>query len=67
VAATTNGAGGYLLFVWSPSGYRLVEQQGEPPLVGSEIEDGERRYRVTKVADSPLPADRRPCLYLLPS
>jgi hypothetical protein len=63
----TNGSGGYLLFVWSPAGYRLVEQQGEPPLVGSEVEDGERRYRITKIAPSPLPGDARPCLYLLPS
>jgi hypothetical protein len=67
VAIAANGTGGYLLFVWSPAGYRLVEQQGEPPLVGTEVEDGERRYRVAKVAPSPLPGDARPCLYLLPS
>jgi hypothetical protein len=67
MTAIANGTSGYLLFVWSPSGYRLVEQQGDPPLVGSEVEDGERRYRVTKVAPSPLPDDTRPCLYLLPS
>jgi hypothetical protein len=62
-----NGKGGFLLFVWSPSGYALVEQPGDVPQVGSEIEDGERRYRVTKVALSPLPGDVRPCAYLLPS
>lgn len=28
--------------------------------------DGEQRYRVTKVAPSPLPGDRRSCAYLLP-
>jgi len=67
VSAITNGTGGYLLFVWSPAGYRLVEQEGEVPLVGSEVENGERRYRVAKVASSPLPGDVRPCLYLLPS
>jgi hypothetical protein len=67
MAATLNGARGYLLFVWAPTGYRLVEQQGEPPPVGSEIENGERRYRVTKIALSPLPGDARPCLYLLPA
>lgn len=67
MSATTNGAGGYLLFVWSPAGYTLVEQQGDPPLVGSEIEDGDRRYRVTKTAPSPLPGDNRVCLYLLPA
>jgi hypothetical protein len=62
-----NGKGGFLLFVPSPSGYTLFEQPGEAPQVGSEIEDGERRYRVTKVAPSPLPGDSRPCAYLLPS
>jgi hypothetical protein len=62
-----NGKGGFLLFVPSPSGYTLVEQPGDVPQVGSEIEDGERRYRVTKVGMSPLPADVRPCAYLLPS
>jgi hypothetical protein len=67
VESRTNGKGGYLLFVWSPAGYTLVDQTGEPPQIGSEIEDGERRYRVTKLADSPLPGDRRPCAYLLPA
>ena len=62
-----NGRGGYLVFVWSPSGYTLHERQGEPPAPGSEIEDAERRYRVTKIAPSPLPGDRRPCAYLLPA
>ena len=62
-----NGARGYLLFVWSVAGYELVEQPGEPPQVGAEIEDGERRYRVTKIAPSPLPHDTRLCVYLLPS
>jgi hypothetical protein len=62
-----NGRGGYLVFVWSTSGYRLEERQGEPPAVGTEIEDGDRRFRVTKIALSPLPGGRRPCAYLLPA
>ena len=62
-----NGQRGFLLFVWSAAGYTLVEQPGEPPQVGSEIEDGERRYRVTKITTSPLPGDSRPCAYLLPA
>ncbi|MBA2643641.1 MAG: hypothetical protein H0U82_12055 [Actinobacteria bacterium] len=65
--AATNGRSGFLLFVWSTTGYSLVEQPGEPPQVGAEIEDGERRYRVTKVAPSPLPGDSRVCAYLLPA
>jgi hypothetical protein len=62
-----NGTGNrYLLFVWSPNGYELREREGELPSVGAELEDGERRFRVQKRASSPLPGDRRPCLYLLP-
>lgn len=61
-----NGGGRYLLFVWSAAGYRLAEREGELPAVGSEVEEGERRFRVSKHAPSPLPGDRRPCAYLLP-
>jgi hypothetical protein len=57
--------GSSLLFVWKASGYELVEQTGDPPAVGSEVElDGER-LAVTKVAPSPLPGDRRLCAYLV--
>jgi len=55
---------GYLVFVWKPSGYELEERSGEPPAVGEELDVGERRQRVSKVAPSPLPADNRPCVYL---
>ena len=57
-------ADGYLLFVWKPSGYELLEEQGEPPAVGSEVEAGNGKLRVTKIAPSPLPNDSRPCVYL---
>ena len=30
---------GYVLFLWSPSGYRLQELEGDPPPVGAELED----------------------------
>jgi hypothetical protein len=62
-----NGLHRYLVFVWSPKGYVLEERPGEPPRVGTEIEEGARRYRVTKLAPSPLPGDSRPCAYLLPT
>ncbi len=58
------GASGYLLFVWSPTGYELREQQGEPPAVGDEVEQGDQRLRVTKVGPSPLARDPRPCAYV---
>ena len=57
---------GYLVFVWSPQGYVLETRAGEPPPVGAEVENRERRFRVTKVAPSPLPGDRRVCAYLEP-
>jgi hypothetical protein len=65
-----NGQGhgpAHLLFVWSPSGYRLIARSGEPPAAGSVLEDGDQRFKVTKVAPSPLPDDSRPCAYLIPA
>jgi hypothetical protein len=57
----------YVLFVWTPGGYQLHERDGEPPAVGTTVEleehDG-RRYFVSRIGTSPLPADRRPCAYL---
>lgn len=64
---TEDGRSGYLFFVWTSAGYALVEQSGDPPVPGTEVEDEERRYRVSKVAPSPLPGDSRPCVYLLPA
>ena len=56
--------GKYLLFIWKPSGYELREVDGEPPAVGSEVETDDLRLRVSKIAPSPLPNDKRPCVYL---
>jgi len=58
-------ADAHLLFVWKPSGYELREQPGDAPSVGAEVEDEGVRLRVTKVAPSPLPRDRRECAYLV--
>jgi hypothetical protein len=57
---------GYLLFVSKPSGYELREREGEPPNVGDEVEEDDRRLRVVKIAPSPLPSDDRRCAYLVP-
>jgi hypothetical protein len=51
----------HVLFVYS-----LHERDGEPPVVGSEIEEQDGRFVVTKVAASPLPGDGRRCAYLQP-
>lgn len=59
-------AGKHLLFITRPTGYELSEREGEPPAPGAdfELEDGGGRFVVTKVAQSPLPQDDRPCAYL---
>jgi len=57
---------GHVLFVSKPTGYELVEREGEPPELGSTVElDGQPgRWIVSRVSPSPLPQDRRPCAYL---
>ena len=59
-----DGAQQHLLFVWKTSGYELVEQDGDAPSIGSQIEVEGRQLRVTKLGPSPLPGDRRVCAYL---
>ena len=54
----------YLLFVSKPTGYELVEREGEPPAVGTVIDDDDARGSVLKLAASPLPGDSRVCAYL---
>ena len=55
----------HLLFVSKPSGYELLERDGEPPATGSEVElDEGARFTVSKLGPSPLPDDERPCAYL---
>jgi hypothetical protein len=58
--------GKHLLFVSKPSGYELVEREGEPPEPGAGVEVGDDglRFTVSKVGPSPLPDDDRPCAYL---
>lgn len=58
-------ADAHLLFVWKPSGYELHEGAGDVPAVGTEVEQDGERLRVTKVAPSPLPGDKRACAYLV--
>ena len=54
---------GYLLFVWSPSGYTIREMEGDPPPLGHEFEDGEQKLVINKIGASPLPGDDRVCAY----
>lgn len=55
----------HLLFVWKTTGYELHEEPGDAPSVGAEVEQGGQVLRVTKVAPSPLPGDKRACAYLV--
>ena len=57
-------ADGYLLFVWTPNGYELREREGEPPAVGTEIDEDGTKGLVSKIAPSPIPGDSRLCAYL---
>jgi hypothetical protein len=54
---------GYVLFLWSPTGYTLKEIEGEPPQIGDKVEDGDRVLVVTKLGPSPIPGDSRICAY----
>lgn len=56
----------HLRFVWTANGYELRERDGDVPGVGEEVDEDEKRLRVTKVAPSPLPGDQRRCAYLQP-
>ncbi len=56
----------YLRFVSTPNGYRLDEQDGETPAVGTPINgiDLPERLVVVKLGPSPLPHDPRTCAFL---
>jgi hypothetical protein len=60
-----NGTGprGYVLFVWSPTGYTLREVDGEPPRLGDEVEENGQTLVITKLGPSPLPGDARVCAF----
>jgi hypothetical protein len=56
---------GHVLFAWSPSGYLLRERDGDPPAVGTELEDDGRELVVTRIGPSPLPGDQRRCAFTI--
>ena len=53
----------YVLFVWTPTGYELREQDGDPPKVGDRVELDDKALAITKLGVSPLPGDDRVCAY----
>jgi hypothetical protein len=55
---------GWVAFVASPHGYRLLDGPGPLPAVGATILLDGAPHRVGKVGPSPLPGDSRRCAYL---
>jgi hypothetical protein len=53
-----------LYVVPNAEGYDLIERDGEAPDVGETLEFGDQQYVVTKIGPSPLPYDRRTCIFL---
>ncbi|MGH3072951.1 MAG: hypothetical protein ACRDNB_11895 [Gaiellaceae bacterium] len=62
--AAAAGGEEWLAFVPSPHGYRLLERRGSRPAPRDVVELEEARYRVLRLAASPLPGDGRRCAYL---
>ena len=52
---------GWVAFVSSPDGYRLVQRDGPPPARGAALELDGGVFVVLRLGPSPLPGDRRRC------
>lgn len=55
---------GWVAFVDSPAGYRLLVNHGPPPSRGAAVELDGGAYRVLRLGPSPLPCDPRRCAFL---
>jgi hypothetical protein len=55
---------GWVAFVASPDGYRLLERAGPPPVGGAVLELDAEAFTVLRLGPSPLPGDRRRCAFL---
>ncbi len=54
-----------MLYIWTPTGYRLEEREGPVPRLGDVVDLGAfGRQTVQKIGASPFPADARPCAFL---
>jgi hypothetical protein len=53
----------YLVYLGTPSGYRLSENRGVPPEVGSSIV--ELSATVLRIGRSPFPGDPRTCIFAI--
>ncbi len=57
---------GFVLFVPTPAGYRLAAPDGLVPRPGERLRVEDVSYRVLRLGPSPLPGDRRRCVFLEP-
>ena len=57
-------ADGWVAFVASPEGYRLLEREGAPPACHATVELEGVAFCVLRLGPSPLPGDRRRCAFL---
>lgn len=59
-------AAGYVAFVPTADGYRLTALDGPVPELGAivEVDGQEGTHRAARITRSPLPLDRRRCVYL---
>jgi hypothetical protein len=64
-AETAVSESGWVAFVGTAHGYRLVERSGAPPARGEAVELDGARFRVVKLGRSPLPGDGRACVYVV--
>ena len=55
---------GFVLFVPTAAGYRLAGPDGLVPKPGERLRVDDEWYRVLRLGPSPLPADRRRCVFL---
>ncbi len=57
-------ADGWVAFVPSPDGYRLLRRDGLPPGRGAVLELEGGTFVVLRLGPSPLPGDRRRCAFV---
>ena len=57
-------ADGWMAFVSSPDGYRLLQRDGPPPGRGAVLELEAGSFVVLRLGPSPLPGDRRRCAFV---
>jgi hypothetical protein len=63
--SSVHHAAAHTRFVPVTEGYELLEAEGPPPRAGDAVEIEAGVFRVLRVGRSPLPFDRRPCVYLV--